>query len=394
MRLPESGYQSIFLVLGLCILSASPAVADGIITVQGNATYTHIFKNGTTPFTATVGNDSTAGESLDWSISNNPTTGLTLSGSGTGLAPSQTIGVSGSYTGSDYGIFDIQAEATAIVSGGGTAANSPLLSSAVSITVGYVLAGNAYTSGSWTPEQLEAFGTPVSTVVAAGGSYAGLAVKVIGLEGGGSNYVGTEMIFRAGKNTAATSTVLTMSFRNRTDIETNAVPYVSSLSNPPVAYDSYGQVSDVANVTGMTGVFVLQSDYDENAIIYTNPNYSEELLATDDWLYLGWFEPGAGGKDPQAAEWVHATEGNSTVGSSAVFNFQGSWDDFIAIYTDYDTNLAAYLGSYGVDIDDNTVWAVLDHNSAFSVVPEPVTMSFLLCGALALLIHRRRSSAN
>ncbi|MCE5325560.1 MAG: PEP-CTERM sorting domain-containing protein [Planctomycetaceae bacterium] len=395
------------------MLISSPAFADAVILLNGDSTYTHILKNGTTPFTATVTNDSAATENLDWAVDNNATAGLTLSDAGTNLAPGGTASVSGSYTGTGYGTVNIQAGASGTVSGTATAATgSPVLSSAVSINVGYAVAADVYTAGSWTSEQLDQWGTPLYAVVPADGSYADLSVKVLAsgedpisiTDVRGTRTIGrtlgTEMIFRAGSNTGPTATTISISFRNRTDIETNAVPYVDGLSNPPVAYDSYGQISDVANVTGVTGVFVLQSDYDENAIVYTNPDYSEQLLASQDWIYLGWFEPGPGGEDPVAAEWTHATEGNSAVGSNAVLNFQGSWDDFTAErqaqtpgFVWDQTNLALYLGSYGVDIDDNTVWAILDHNSAFSVVPEPLTLSLLLCGSAAAMIRRRRTHA-
>ena len=73
---------------------------------------------------------------------------------------------------------------------------------------------------------------------------------------------------------------------------------------------------------------------------------------------------------------------------------KGSWAEFLtANPTLNSTNLDTYLGSRGVDVDTNTVWAILDHNSEFAVIPEPST--FVL-GGLALLgfagagLRRRR----
>ena len=51
------------------------------------------------------------------------------------------------------------------------------------------------------------------------------------------------------------------------------------------------------------------------------------------------------------------------------------------------------LGDYGVDVQSHTVWAVLDHNSRFAVVPEPSTLVCLVAAAvgwLAFCARKRR----
>ena len=57
-----------------------------------------------------------------------------------------------------------------------------------------------------------------------------------------------------------------------------------------------------------------------------------------------------------------------------------------------DSNVGNFLGSYGVDIATHTVWAVVDHNSRFAVVPEPSSLILLAIGALIVgfaPVHRR-----
>ncbi|MCE5277385.1 MAG: PEP-CTERM sorting domain-containing protein [Planctomycetaceae bacterium] len=39
----------------------------------------------------------------------------------------------------------------------------------------------------------------------------------------------------------------------------------------------------------------------------------------------------------------------------------------------------------------HAVWAVLDHFSESGAVPEPLTLSLLLCGCMTLLARRRRT---
>ena len=53
------------------------------------------------------------------------------------------------------------------------------------------------------------------------------------------------------------------------------------------------------------------------------------------------------------------------------------------------------LGTFGIDTDTNTAWAVVDHNSEFVVtqaVPEPGSVGLLALGALGLVARRRELS--
>lgn len=85
-------------------------------------------------------------------------------------------------------------------------------------------------------------------------------------------------------------------------------------------------------------------------------------------------------------EWINAVEGNTAVGNEALLGFNGSFSDS-GLQLSADT-----LGSWGYDLANDSVWAILDHNSAFSVVaiPEPGSL-LLLTGGLSLLgFHRTR----
>ncbi len=81
-------------------------------------------------------------------------------------------------------------------------------------------------------------------------------------------------------------------------------------------------------------------------------------------IYLVWLDPGDG-------RWENAVRGN--VGTNLGGFRRGAWPSGDMT-----------LGDWGVDTADHTVWAVLDHNSQFAVVPEPGTLALLMAAAAVL----------
>lgn len=110
--------------------------------------------------------------------------------------------------------------------------------------------------------------------------------------------------------------------------------------------------------------------------------------------YLAWFD---------GESWVNAVQGNFE-GNSALNNalteqqgFQGSFALFQqgngVDFLGYGTDLSDYVGAWGVDVSSGAVWAVINHNSDFSAVPEPQTWLLVGIGVAFLLWGRRRRSA-
>jgi len=123
------------------------------------------------------------------------------------------------------------------------------------------------------------------------------------------------------------------------------------------------RIGEILVLTGTgTDIVVIEMNYDPLSL----GEFAEENLR------LGWL-------DEVTGEWVLAVDGND-----------GGTPNFIE--GAYNSGLFA-LGNHGLDTVNNTVWAVINHNSEFSVtaVPEP-TSAALLFGALGLLAARRRKA--
>lgn len=143
-------------------------------------------------------------------------------------------------------------------------------------------------------------------------------------------------------------------------------------------------LSDVVNLTGITSVgshtdvFLLEMSYTDAALAALGMN--EAAYAATGILRLGWYN---------GTTWTTAVEGNSP---ASVKRYEGDLSSAAFLTSLGVSPLSSKLGSYGVDTANNKVWAVLNHNSEFAVIPEPSTLVLgALCG-LGLLAHcvRRR----
>ena len=122
-----------------------------------------------------------------------------------------------------------------------------------------------------------------------------------------------------------------------------------------------GSASDDVNVSGtISDTYVLELSYSQAAAVAAPGGPSA--------LQLQWLDPNTG-------QWENAIDGN-TGGTPTFVN--GAYNPAV------DFN----LGTYGVDTTNDVVWAVIDHNSQFSVdsqVPEPGSLMLLSAGLTGLL---------
>ena len=225
-----------------------------------------------------------------------------------------------------------------------------------------------------------AFGPALTAPVAKNASYANLESTVKTTTGsGGQAMVGSTATILAG--TASASTDLSMAWR-------------TAGTNPQTGVQE-GLASDVLDLEGIelvdaqtkdgsvhTDTFVLQMSYSPQSI--TARTGLTELAAAKagliqlDYLNLG-PEGIVGAADNQ---WENAVLGNFG-SNNDYFVGVGAWNG--------DTT----LGDWGVNAANHTVWAVLDHNSEFAVVPEPCTLVLLGVAVIGLLgfAWRRRQRA-
>ncbi len=300
------------------VVSATP------ITGLGN-----LLRNATVSGTTTL--SSTTGDSTQY-------TNVTVAGhlfNGDGSTASPTV----SHTFTTNGVTTQATVLTTI--GEGLTGEAPINVGVnfVATTVGFATADDSGVIG--------VHGPALHATVANGGSYAGLASTVNAitnsqLAGSGSSLDTTATIL-AGTNGGSSHDV-TMAWRTRTDTETNLL------------------ASDVVELVGVTGTFVLQMSYVDGANGGGESSY-----------FLGWY-------NPTHNRWENAITGNdANLGSG--FHL-GAW------------NNTYVLGDFGIDTANNVAWAVLDHNSEFAVIPEPLALP----GGLMLLsiigvISRRRKQA-
>jgi len=105
----------------------------------------------------------------------------------------------------------------------------------------------------------------------------------------------------------------------------------------------------------------------------------DSMVASE--AFLGWYDPADG-------EIKNAVVGNQgIVGTLAGFH-EMSFEAFLADNGGW--NATTMLGAYGTDLLIDEVWAVIDHNSEFTVVPEPAAVGLIFGLVGWIFVCRRR----
>jgi hypothetical protein len=220
----------------------------------------------------------------------------------------------------------------------------------------------------------------IQRAVANSASYAGLGSQI-------TDDMATKADILAGANTiiGGTATV-SMQWRHPT-LNESSVAFGGTPTSPPLPAAYAPLISDVLSLSGMgtsgspthTDPFALQMTYNQTLL------GAEAIEAADGSIYLGWLNPTGGvGSVPLWQNAVLGDTGNNA--TLAEQNFQGS---FATFQTAHGTNLSNYVGAWGVDTSSHQVWAVVNHNSDFAVVPEPGSLLLAALGVIGLAATRR-----
>ena len=158
-----------------------------------------------------------------------------------------------------------------------------------------------------------------------------------------------------------------------------------------------------------TNPFALEAYYTQHDYDLT---YSQDELTEliNGCLFLGWLNTsidGDGSSVSDSDRWVHAVQGNfdnmpdnpnrhhehGVIGQAII----GTLEDYLNGTVTSIAGLSKEsgqmrVGDHGGDPDTNVVWAIIDHNSDFAVIPEPSSYALIggIIGLVVVLLKRRK----
>jgi len=257
------------------------------------------------------------------------------------------------------------------------------------------------------------FSAPQSYTIQAGQSVTGM----------GSLTGNRDEAFNIRGGTTSTTLNVTIELREKSEAESYGHQSAPNSANHYNNSSLIGHSPLVGGVMRLHGMGIQAAS--EDGRVKTNPFALEGTYTQEDFdatyslteleelinrcLFLGWLNTAIDGNPDDITDgdrWVHAVQGNfdnmpdnpnrhdfyGVIGDAYI----GTLDDYLAGTTTSINGLSKSagemrVGDHGGDPTTNTVWAILDHNSDFSVVPEPSTYAlFLGIFAIAFRLYSKR----
>jgi fibronectin-binding autotransporter adhesin len=181
------------------------------------------------------------------------------------------------------------------------------------------------------------------------------------------------------------------------DSLTNLAPISNNITTADIVAGDAATTTFTSNFNGNGSISLHGLNGTKFLMVLDMEGYIPEDATIAD-TYLGWWDSTA---NSGAGGWVNAVLGNIGTDGSLAGAYTTGYQQFLTANGGW--NGTTMLGAYGLDLANQQVWAVIDHNSDFGVtnggilvVPEP--SSYLLAG-LGIAggwwqLRRRRASAN
>jgi autotransporter-associated beta strand protein len=181
------------------------------------------------------------------------------------------------------------------------------------------------------------------------------------------------------------------------DSLTNLAPISNNITTADIVAGDAATTTFTSNFNGNGSISLHGLNGTKFLMVLDMEGYIPEDATIAD-TYLGWWDSTA---NSGAGGWVNAVLGNIGTDGSLAGAYTTGYQQFLTANGGW--NGTTMLGAYGLDLANQQVWAVIDHNSDFGVtnggilvVPEP--SSYLLAG-LGIAggwwqLRRRRAAAN